>query len=766
MEKSFARSSSMDDPSSSLPVDPALDFEDALDDSLESSGNNLFACNSPELPASLKGWELLPDGDEVTSSDGRPFFPPEPPFASAAEGGKTERVNFVDMSEPAAQDSSKVFLHRAAFAPPAVVSEAIRLTDKRPLLYPWEKGRLGRVFNNVGRLDNKKPRLHPGANNFVQVNMEVAEGLKCESSLSVAPGVYNPAIYAKAVKQMVGCSYVEERVARREHAIKQWWDLLRYDLKHSDPGRVAVAEHGLADIYKYGTEVLDACFGLKSPNTLLKRLYAIKLFNLWLMREMSMTWIPLKEHMVWAYLRHLKDTKAPASRATSLLESIRFCHFTMRVEGATEVMDSLRVRGLAAQLYINKKPWRPSDVFTVSEIEFLHECFADSGRSDVNRVIVGHLLHLLYARARHSDLLAVTDCFLDEEGAFFEVGTTIHKSARNMDTKSKLLPVVAVACGVRGGNWARAYLQLRAQVGLPLPKDTPIPMMPAPGRVQGGWCERYLTPQELNVFIKSLFDSAGRPIGKRKLTTHSFKATSLSWCAKHGVPAEQRSILARHTVAAQGATVLYSRDIISAAMRCFVSVIESIRSALFHPDKTRSGMLTSAPQTPAFAPRTPAQTPAACETKSGLEGSVDLAPQQSGDAGECNEEEYTPGTPVEMVMPKEEVSWPDVDLGNGVIDLEAPKLLSRPWDSESESESSSSDSEGSELDCPVEGNADQAESAEMPVTARWFINAKTLVIHERRNANSFKCGRVVSATYFAVPALNGLRCGKCFAHDL
>ena len=149
-----------------------------------------------------------------------------------------------------------------------------------------------------------------------------------------------------------------------------------------------------------------------------------------------------KESQVWTYLRHLKESGAAVSRATSLLEAVRFSHFTMRVDDALEVMESLRIRGLASQLYISKRPWQPSDVLTVAEVEFLHECFVDPKRSDIDRVIVGHMLHDLYARARHSDLLSVTNAFLDEDGAFFEVGATIHKGARNMDTKAKLLPVV------------------------------------------------------------------------------------------------------------------------------------------------------------------------------------------------------------------------------------------------------------------------------------------------------------------------------------
>ena len=114
-----------------------------------------------------------------------------------------------------------------------------------------------------------EPSGRPGANNFVGVNLEVDSGLRCEGSLTVQTKAYNPAIVG-VVKQMPGCSYAEEHNARREHAVKQWWDLFCFNLQASD---------GLVDIYRYGVENLDACFALKSPNTLLKRLYAVKLSN-------------------------------------------------------------------------------------------------------------------------------------------------------------------------------------------------------------------------------------------------------------------------------------------------------------------------------------------------------------------------------------------------------------------------------------------------------------------------------------------------------
>ena len=104
---------------------------------------------------------------------------------------------------------------------------------------------------------------------------------------------------------------------------------------------------------------------------------------------------------------------------------------------------------------------------------------------------------------------------------------------------------------------------------------------------------------------------------------------------------EHRAVLARHAGATQGATVLYSRDIISAAMRNFVEVLEAIRGQLFHSDRTRSGILTPVPCTP--APATSLPPGKACDK--GLCQGKDLEGPAVYEKADLMG--YSPGTPVE-----------------------------------------------------------------------------------------------------------------------
>ena len=721
-------------------------------------------------------------------------FPPQPPKLPLMHDEPGSGLKFVDKGSGQSSEQSTKFEKVATSVPSTVVSAAVRLTDKKPILFPWEKGRLGRIFGDQGRLNLKQPKLHAGSNNFVEVGVGVSDGFKLDGSVSVQPAKCDKAIYRSVVKHIVGCTYVEERAAQRDHAIRQWWDLLRLNMSMSDPGRAAVHEKGLSEIYRYGLELLDAVFGLKSPNTLMKRLCAIKLFNQWLIRNYTETWLPLQEHRVWSYIRSLRETNAPASRAVSLLESIRFCHYTLRVEGSLEILESLRVKGLASQLFASKKPWRPSDVLTVNDVEFLHHSFMDSTKSDIDRVFIGHLLHMLYARARFSDLLAVTDLFLDSEDAFLEVNAALHKGARSLDAKSKLLPIVAPAVGINGENWAKVYLDLRRLVGLRNPKEEPAPMLLAPNKGVQGWTDRYITSQELNHFIKRLFSAGGRPIAGRKITTRSMKATTLSWCAKLGVPEEHRAILARHVKSVQGATVLYSRDLITSALRSLTAVLSSIKDKGFHPDKTRSGMITPAAMTPAGAPATPFNVPipvsAAGQGSHGVQANIDqgekhlqnlevetTAQHEAGpnltlspdnEVWDKGSVEYSPGTPLQFVPVKEEFAWPESSWDDSVIDLEAQHDLLGEWHSGSEEESSgcSESDDSDDFVWEESPKGDAVSSRGRPVVPKWFINVKTNVIHEKRDDTRFRCGRPMGATYVAIPALTGLRCGKCFAHSL
>eukprot|EP00435_Cladocopium_sp_Y103_P011851 s5736_g3.t1 len=678
--------------------------------------------------------------------------------------------------------------------PSDVVREAIKCTDYKQFSYPWEKGRLKKFFTSENVVDTLVPKLQPSSGNFVKLKVNVADKFDLQTTVEVEPEPTSKAIYLKCVKVFQGQSYRDEREQRRMDAISQWWNLLSYDLRLSDPGRAALNEAASGQVDAYGKDVLGACFGVKSPNTLLKRYYAIKMFDSWSLRQGLGPWIPVSEANVWLYLQHLRATQAAATRATSVIEALRFSHFVLQIDGTDAVLTSLRLRGLASQLFAMKKPWAPADVLTLKEVLFLHSAMKDESRSLTDRVIIGHLLHLLYSRSRWSDLLAVRNVYLDETGTYLEAMAAVHKGAKSCDTKSRLLPIVAPADGICETGWAKQYLELRELAGLTLPELDPQPMLPAPSPSGAdGWTSRYLTSQEGNKFLKVLFrDSLGEG-ASRKLTSHSFKATSLSWCGKFGIGQETRAVLARHASSISMPTALYSRDFLSPALREFDKVLHHIRQELFHPDEGRSGMITPKPTGPTPGPSTPLgeATFAPVVHETSVNAATETRPEDASwerpstspvqeddnsnrDAGWEKLTEYEPSeaiaTPVKeedmMNLFGEEPNGAALLALQGVIDLEEEKADSwlRAW---GEASASSDDSSSGSYSSDDEDVFDEQlpEEAEREEGPRLFVNPASLVVHRTRDAGTFVCGRKVTDNYVWAKNPTGFRCGRCFPTD-
>ena len=219
--------------------------------------------------------------------------------------------------------------------------------------------------------------------------------------------------------------------------------------------------------------------------------------------------------------------------------------------------------------------------WTVNEVIRLHNFLEDSGQNLVDRIVTGHLLHLLYVRARWSDLFAVRNGMVDRHQVFFELETQVHKSAKGADSKSKLLPLVCPCRGINGKDWVACYLKLREDAGLDLPGMSDRCMLPAPSGVESEpWTSRTLTSEEGARFLRKVLGAPKTP--ERRLSTHSMKSTCISWTSKYGMGFEARALLARHSSSVSNPTAIYSRDLLSPVLRAFVTSLLIYTMDNFH----------------------------------------------------------------------------------------------------------------------------------------------------------------------------------------
>lgn len=148
------------------------------------------------------------------------------------------------------------------------------------------------------------------------------------------------------------------------------------------------------------------------------------------------------------------------------------------------------------------------------------------------------------------------------------------------------LPISAPAEGAVEDGWGTNWLQVRQKLGISDLKQ--YPLMPAPGT---DLCatQRALTTAEAKKWLRMLLGPE-RISETDRLTSHSCKATCLSFMAKRGVSLEDRLVLGYHSNKLRVGLV-YSRGSAARYLALLANVLKEIREGVFEPDNTRSGRL-------------------------------------------------------------------------------------------------------------------------------------------------------------------------------
>ena len=645
---------------------------------------------------------------------------------------------------------------------PPVATEAVRSTSMSVFKFPWEKGPLASIFGKDELVKELDLNLKPGGRNFVSMHLQVSEGSSMSAKVKMKSMQVASSGFAKFVRKADEFSASESRERQRLKAVEGWWTLLKTNRSANVVGQKVLREANWLNEDAYAERIIDATFAVKAPGTINKRLYAIQSYENWCREVLGKCWQPVEETDAWRYVLHLQDSKAPPTKATTFLEGIRFCWHLLGVQGADVTEQSLRVRGVAVQQKAQKKPWRPADTLRVEEVRALHAILQNSDAEACDRLMSGHFLHMLYSRSRWSDLTQVERVFVDESWCFLEASTRAHKGAKSAELKSRLLPIVATCRGITGDCWTKAYLEVRAKVGLKLPDFQAGPMLPAPADEEmKEWTQRPLSSEEGAEYLRHLLAAPKTEL--RRVSTHSLKSTAMSWASKFGVSEQHRAVLARHVSTVTTATSVYSRDLLSPALREFDMLLVAIKTGDFKPDASRSGMLTPSfvrasactPGTPGFTgvPFTPAPAEAGQETVH--IDTADFFEQKLLEQGRQSVQE--------RVVEDEEYS-PSVIMDDGydpLRDLLDGKSVKEEVDSSETSESQSADST-SDSDAPAEAVHEDVERLVGEPVKTFYMNSKSQVLHTAKTDTAFCCGRKITATYCKVRELNGIRCSRCF----
>ena len=118
------------------------------------------------------------------------------------------------------------------------------------------------------------------------------------------------------------------------------------------------------------SSIADA-LSVKATSTLHSRVSHILRFASWCAKH-RLASFPINEAIVYLYLEETQGKAAPTA-FRSFLSSIAFCKYALGLLAADEVLNSVRVRGIASKTYMDKRPLTQRDALLVFEVEHLEK---------------------------------------------------------------------------------------------------------------------------------------------------------------------------------------------------------------------------------------------------------------------------------------------------------------------------------------------------------------------------------------------------------
>lgn len=467
------------------------------------------------------------------------------------------------------------------------------LTNVKPadVPMPWERGVFREIFEkSSSSVVLQAPNLTVPSQNVSMWNFKpVFEAAMDEISHTAAGMPLCESLYSLSMMNVSDASHETKLKLAREVAVSKWLTIIKLYPNSSEIGRQIATEAVGELAEKTEVEIVEAVLGVRSPNTAIARANPILRLLRWLACNEVSGEVFLSEPQVWRYLKFLKDSEASPTAASSLVSALRYAKYVLGFEMLDKAVLSRRIVGLSDLLLAAKQFLKQALVLTVLQVRGLHTLLENNHADIWDRALAGYTLVALYARARHSDLSHIHQCICDFDmsGGFLELNTNVHKNSRSARKKAMLLPILIPCRGVTGTCWPPIVQSVFKEVGLVLEGLINGPIL-RPVSKHGGLCSRGITSLEVSRFLNLALHGNIEPSDEVRVTSHSLKATCISWCSKFGLPPSDKAILGRHSSSVNESTAVYERDMSVHAVSLLQHVIDNISENKFFPDAPRS----------------------------------------------------------------------------------------------------------------------------------------------------------------------------------
>lgn len=436
--------------------------------------------------------------------------------------------------------------------------------------------------------------LLPGTFNFnrpglVKPLAEVMHSSQASHSIIDEPRVVSG--FLECVKSVQIMSWKEEREAIHEKAVRRWIAMLEV----WSPTVKIVECLNIEENFKCRAQILVDIFYNKAPATLMKRCRSLcRMTNYFIDRGMT---YPCNESQCYMYFTVERSNGAPPSRLKGCFEAMVFARHVLGVTEFQEIIESRRCVGACGGDHT--RILNQAEPLTVSQLRKLHAILNNDDQM-WNRMFAGMCLFCVYGRSRWSDAQHGESVLFDEdeegEVRFVEVRTACHKTARALALRHMFLPLVSPSTGVTTDNWGATWRQIRRELGVDEIKE--YPLLPAPDKDLMP-TKRPLSTEEAGAWLRYLLGVESFKKSGMKVSSHSLKATCLSYLAKRGCNHSDRMILGYHVGGAK-MTLTYSRDSVSRPLLVLETMLEEIRTNQYNPNATRSGRILKRTAADAF----------------------------------------------------------------------------------------------------------------------------------------------------------------------
>ena len=376
-------------------------------------------------------------------------------------------------------------------------------------------------------------------------------------------------------------------------ALRKLRNLVLYWSEDSKLSRALLTSAGAVVGEDVLQQSLKDCFAGKAVATLVKRAADFTRFAEWMIQTGRGRPLNPTEADLYGYISMLRASGAGATAGESFLSAWRFMVHTIGAgQASNNDLISGRVLGATKDLASKKRALHQAPPLTADMVWKLEGLMA-APISQRFKAILGFLLFCLYSCCRFGDGTRAHEPTLSQFQHIILVETACseYKTATG-ERRAVLLPLVALGSGLSGSGWALSWMAARRASGL-VGKTF---LMPADAENNDHWLDRRMTTAEGSYWLKDLLVLSGLKEPEASgFSTHSLKATLLSWAAKSATfDLQERLILGHHLDEETKMAVTYSRDAIAATMVKVYRMLETLRRGIFDPDASRAERIAMA----------------------------------------------------------------------------------------------------------------------------------------------------------------------------